>query len=104
MRSSMRKWTNRLLFVAALLVALTAIAVVGGMLWLRTPWGHDFVRGQIVTRVGGAMTGRIELGAVEGDILSGVTLIDFAMIGADGVTLIAADTVQVGYGLRPFFR
>src|SRR5688572_8809156 len=100
----MRKWTERLLFLVALVVALVAVLIVGGLLWLRTPWGHDFVRGQIVGRLGDATTGRVELGGVRGDILHGVTLIDFALIGPEGVTLIAADTVQVGYGLRPFFR
>jgi autotransporter translocation and assembly factor TamB len=100
----MRKWIDRILFVVALVVALIAVLVVGGLLWLRTPWGHDFVRGQIVGRLGGAMAGQVELGHVRGDILHGVTLIDFALVGDDGVRLIAADTVQVGYGLRPFFR
>lgn len=92
------------MFVVALVVALLALLVVGGLLWLRTPWGHDFVRGQITRQLGGAMTGRLELADVRGDIIHGVTLIDFAMIGPEGVTLIAADTVQVEYGLRPFFR
>ncbi len=101
MLSKLFHWT---LLGVALLVALAAILMVGGVVWLRTPPGHRFVRGQIVERLGGAMTGRVELGEVQGDILSGVTLVDFAMIGADGVALIAADTVQVRYGLRPFFR
>jgi autotransporter translocation and assembly factor TamB len=100
----MRKWAERLLFLLALVVALVAVLIVGGLLWLRTPWGHDFVRGQIVGRLGDATTGRVELGGVRGDILHGVTLVDFALVGPEGVTLIAADTVQVGYALRPFFR
>jgi hypothetical protein len=100
----MRKLLDRVLFVVALVVALVAVLIVGGLVWLRTPWGHDFVRGQIVSRLGNAVTGRVELAGLRGDVLHGVTLIDFALVGADGVPLIAADTVQVRYGLRPFFR
>ncbi|MFN2382832.1 MAG: translocation/assembly module TamB domain-containing protein [Gemmatimonadota bacterium] len=93
---------SQVMFGVALVVSLAALLIVGGLVWLRTPWGHDWVRGQILTRLGEAVVGTVRLGAVEGDVLRGVTLDGFALIGADGVTLVAADRIQVRYALRPF--
>lgn len=98
----MRRWLSRAMFVLAMLVALTAIAIVGGLLWLRSPWGNEFLRGQIVTRVGDAMNGEVRIGRLEGDPLSGVILHDFALVDDEGVPLVAAERVRVEYGPRNF--
>lgn len=98
----MRKTVNWILIGVVLLVVVVVAAVVGGVVWLRSEWGHGFVRGQIETRLENAMIGDVRLGSVEGDILTGVTLHDFALIGPEGTPLIAAERVQVGYALRPF--
>lgn len=101
----MRRAVRWSLLALILLVVLAAVVVVGGILWLRTPWGHSFVRGQIESRLEAALVegGDVRLGAVEGDPLRGVTLVDFALVGPDGVALVEAGRVQVSYGLRPFF-
>lgn len=93
---------NWVLIGVAFLVVLVAATLVGGVVWLRSSWGHDFVRGQIIQRLGDAVTGEVRLGGVEGDVLQGVVLRDFALVDSAGVPLIAAERVQVRYGLRPF--
>ena len=86
-----------------LLVVFVATAVVGGVLWLRTASGGEFVRGQIQQRLGELVNGEVRLGGVEGDILTGVVLRDFALVGDDGVALIQAERIRVAYALAPFF-
>lgn len=102
-RGSGSRWGRRVVLGVVGLVVLVVVLVVGGLVWLRSPWGNDFVRGQIVQRLGDAMTGTVELGSVTGDPLSGLTLRDFALIAADGTPLVAADRVRIAYALRPFF-
>ncbi|MGH7589697.1 MAG: translocation/assembly module TamB domain-containing protein [Gemmatimonadota bacterium] len=86
-----------------LLVVLVATAAVGGILWVRTSSGGEFVRGQIQQRLGELVNGEVRLGGVEGDILTGVVLRDFALVGADGVALLQAERIRVAYTLAPFF-
>ena len=88
--------------IVVLMVVIVG-AVLGGLLWLRSSWGHGFVRGQIESRIEAAMIGDVRLGGVEGDVLSGVMLQDFALVDPQGVPLIAAERVIVEYALRPFF-
>ena len=92
---------NKVLFGVALLVALAGLLVVGGLLWLRSPWGNEYVRGQIESRLEGAIQGEVRLGGVQGDVVTGLALRDFAIIGPDGVPLIRAATVRTSYALRP---
>jgi autotransporter translocation and assembly factor TamB len=88
---------------ALLLVVLAATAVVGGILWLRTPSGGQFVRGQIQQRLGDLVNGEVRLAGVEGDVLTGIVLRDFALVGEDGVALLRAERIRVAYTLAPFF-
>ncbi|MDX1660500.1 MAG: translocation/assembly module TamB domain-containing protein, partial [Gemmatimonadota bacterium] len=101
--SSSGSWGRRIVLGMVGVFALVALLVVGGLVWLRSPMGNDFVRGQIVQRLGDVVEGEVELGSVSGDPLSGLTLHDFSLIDADGVPLVAAERVRVSYSIRPFF-
>ena len=81
---------SKLMFVVALVVALAGLVVVGGMVWLRTPWGNEFVRGQIESRLDAAVHGSVRLGRVEGDVLTGIVLHDLVIVGEDGGLLLRA--------------
>ena len=94
---------NWMLIGVLVLVALVVLAVGGGVVWLRTSSGGAFVQGQIERRLGELVVGEVRLGRVEGDILTGVELHDFALVGADGVALIDAEQIRVAYSLTPFF-
>jgi autotransporter translocation and assembly factor TamB len=93
---------SKVMFVVALVVALAGVAVVGGMVWLRTQWGHEFVRGQIESRLDAAVHGSVRLGGVEGDVLTGIVLHDLVIEAEDGVPLLVAETARARYSLRPF--
>ncbi|MCK5439381.1 MAG: hypothetical protein KAI97_05530, partial [Gemmatimonadetes bacterium] len=95
------KWAAYGVLVIVLLVAVT---IVGGLLWLRSSWGGDFVRGQIESQVEGLVNGEVHVGRVSGDMISGIVLEDFAMIGHDGIALVDADKIIVSYALAPFFE
>ncbi|HET6361008.1 MAG TPA: translocation/assembly module TamB domain-containing protein [Gemmatimonadota bacterium] len=92
---------SKVLFVVALLVALGALAIVGGMLWLQTRWGGEFVRGQIETRLGDAVHGTVRVGRVRGSILTGITLDDLVIEDEDGVPFLRAGTVRASYRIAP---
>jgi len=92
---------SKVLFVVALVVALAALAIVGGMLWLQTRWGGEFVRGQIETRLGDAVHGTVRLGRVRGSILTGITIDDLVIEGEDGVPFLRAGTVRASYRIAP---
>ncbi|HYO46449.1 MAG TPA: translocation/assembly module TamB domain-containing protein [Gemmatimonadota bacterium] len=91
---------SKVLFVVALLVALAGLGVVGGLLWLRSRWGHEFVRGQIESRFDADVHGSVRLGRVEGDVLTGLVLHDLVIEGADGVALLDVEIVRVRYSIR----
>ena len=91
------------MFVVALVVALAGLAVVGGLLWLRTPWGNEFVRGQIESRLDAALQGSVRLGRVEGDVLTGLALHDLVIEDEDGGLLLRAERARARYSLRPLF-
>lgn len=92
---------SKVLFVVALVVALAGVVVVGGMVWLRTQWGREFVRGQIESRLDAAVHGSVRLGGVGGDVLTGIVLHDLVIAGEDGVPLLVAETARARYSLRP---
>ena len=94
---------SKAMFALAMAVSVVALAIVAGMLWLRSPWGNAFVRDQIERRLDEVVVGEVELGSVSGDPLTGVTLHDFALVGESGIPLIVADRVRATYALRPFF-
>lgn len=98
-----RRIINWLLYGVIAVVLLLAVSIVGGLLWLRSSWGGDFVRGQIESQLEGLMHGEVQIGRVSGDMISGIVLEDFAMIGEDGIALIDADRIAVSYTLTPFF-
>ncbi|MGH7565662.1 MAG: translocation/assembly module TamB domain-containing protein, partial [Gemmatimonadota bacterium] len=93
---------SKLMFVVALVVALAGLAIVGGLLWLRSPWGGEFVRGQIEDRLGAAVHGAVRVGRVEGSVLTGIVLHDLVIEGEDGVPLLKAEIARARYSLRPF--
>jgi autotransporter translocation and assembly factor TamB len=95
------KWAAYSVLVVVLLVAVT---IVGGLLWLRTSWGGDFVRGQIESQLEDLVNGEVRVGRVSGDMISGIVLEDFAMVGHDGIALVDADKIIVNYALAPFFE
>jgi autotransporter translocation and assembly factor TamB len=99
-----RRIINWMAYGVLAVVLLLAVSVVGGLLWLRSSWGGDFVRGQVESQLQGLMWGEVQVGRVSGDIISGIVLEDFAMIGDDGIALIDADRIVVDYGLAPFFE
>jgi len=91
------RFVHGLLFGLALAIALIALVIVGGLLWLRSPLSDGFLRQQIVSALDGAVAGEVRLGGVSGDPLRAMRLEDFALVGEDGVALIDAEAIEVSY-------
>lgn len=82
-------------FAALLLVALAAVLVLK-----QTDWGRERVRRLALEQVAGSVNGRVRIGRISGNLLSGVTLDRVVITDSAGAPFLRADTVSLGYSLR----
>ena len=87
------------ILAAILLVVVVALFVISS-----TEWGREQVRRTAVSQLQGAINGEVEIGRVEGNLLSAVRLIDVSIVDSAGRPFIRADTVSTGYSLGGLLR
>ncbi|MGE0703157.1 MAG: translocation/assembly module TamB domain-containing protein [Vicinamibacterales bacterium] len=87
--------------VAAILI-LVVVALVAGVLVLRSSWGQERVRRLAVEQANRFLTATLEIGRLEGSLFGGVTLHDVRLArGNDDIVTI--EQVDVAYSIRQFF-
>ena len=96
----MKRWTRFLVYSGAVLLVLTAAALVSALLVFRSAWFHDAVRNRVVAEVERASGGRAEIGSFHFDwrTLTG-TVNAFVLHGKEQAgepPLFHADSVRVG--------
>ena len=89
----------RLLVVLSVILVLAVIAV-----WMVTnsDFGRERVRRLALTTLGGATHGIVRIGAVQGNLLGGATLVDISITDSAGQPFLAADSLTGHYVLRSF--
>jgi len=80
-----------------LLAVVTLLAI--GVLYLQTPWAHDWARRAIESRVNRALNGELRIGALTGSFWGAVTLANVS-ITQGGVPVLTAATISAKY--RPW--
>ena len=84
--------------------SLAALIVLLLLVLTQTDFGRERVRmfglGQLAERV----HGRVAVGRIEGNLLSGVRLIDVAITDSAGAPFLRADTLSLRYSLRSLYR
>lgn len=84
-------------------IGIVLILVLGGL--TQTTVGKDFLLTQVLTRVEGAIAGRVQAErASSSGLLRGVTLHQVMISGEDGRTFVEADSIRAGYSVLGMIR
>ena len=100
-RDRTRRVSKVVLGAVVLPLVLLALAVV---VLATTPWGNERVRRFAVARANDRLTGRLEIGALRGNLFSGATLTGIAVRDSAGAPLFTARRAQVRYALWSTLR
>ena len=86
---------------SALLILAVGIVLGGGMLALtQTAYGREKLRSLLVTRLEPRVAGTLYVGAISGGLISGLSVDSLAVIGEDGIPLVASGPITVSYDIR----
>lgn len=83
---------------AAFILGFAALAA-----FTRTGWGRDRVRTVVLGAVGGSVNGSLNFQRLEGNLLTGARVHGIELLGADGDTVLTADSAYINYELPSFF-
>ena len=94
--------------VAAVLLGFiaTIVVVVVLAIWIMsaTPWGHEKVRTFALSTLRGMVHGQVTIGRITGNLLTGLTVHDFAIRDSSGAPFLAADELSARYALWPLLH
>ncbi|MGC4083466.1 MAG: AsmA family protein [Vicinamibacterales bacterium] len=97
--SGWRRVGSGLIKVLAIAIVVLLLLVVGGYLLLQTAWGHNQVRGLIVSQANKYLNGTLEIERLGGSLFRGITLERVRLI-QNGEAVVDIDTVDVSYVIR----
>lgn len=83
----------------SVIVALVAIVAAAVLLLTQTGWGRERVGGFVVGQVRGAAHGYVTVDRIEGNLLTGATLIGLSITDSARAPFVTADTVVARYTL-----
>jgi translocation and assembly module TamB len=90
-----------LVILAAAVVVVVSVALVGLLLFTNTDYGRERVRRLAESAVqGAAKHGVVRLGRVSGNLLEGFSIANVSIKDSAGGPFLVADTVSLDYGLR----
>lgn len=87
----------RALRLLTVLLCLVAIAALALLIVTNTDWGRERVRRYALSFLEGHVKGRVSIGKVTGNLLSGITVHDFAIRDSAGAPFVVADAVTASY-------
>jgi len=86
-----------ILRVVTVLLSLVAIAAIAVLIVTNTDWGRERARRFAVNFLQGRVNGRVTIGRLSGNLLSGVTVHDFAIRDSAGAPFLVADAITASY-------
>jgi translocation and assembly module TamB len=81
-------------------ITLGLLVVSLALLLTNSDWGRERVRRQLLSILQGQVNGRVSIGRVSGNLLTGATIADVAITDSAGNPFVTADTLHVAYRLR----
>ncbi len=87
-------------WAAATVLGIVALALAAAFAVTNTDWGREQVRTRALAALNGAAHGNVRIGAVSGNLLSGMTLHDLSITDSAGAPFIVAKALHARYGLR----
>jgi len=97
-------WRRGILVGTALISLLLLIAILGVLVFTSTDWGRERVRRYAVDALSGMLRGRVTIGRLEGNLLSGVTVHDFTITDSAGKPFIAIESASSKYSVMSLLR
>ncbi len=88
--------------VLAVLLGLAGLAAVLVLVFTSTDFGRERVRRFAIGKLAGLAHGIVRIGRIEGNLTSGIKLIDVSITDSSGAPLLAADTITAGYRIGNF--
>src|SRR5918911_4644967 len=86
-------------YVLAALVVLIAVVILAIAVLTGSKVGHDFVRKKALAVLNSKAHGIVRIGAVSGNLLTGITVHDLSIRDSSGAPLLLAERASVRYGL-----
>lgn len=94
-----RRLGRVLLGIVTVLLGIVALAGIVVVVLTSTEWGHERVRRIALSQLQSRVHGRATIGRLSGNLLSGLTIHDFAISDSAGEPFIAAQEVSARYAL-----
>lgn len=94
-----RRLGQVLLGVVTVLLGIVALAGIVVVVLTSTDWGHERVRQIALSQLQSRVHGRVSIGKLSGNLLSGLTIHDLAISDSSGEPFIAAQEVSARYAL-----
>lgn len=94
-----RRLGRVLLGIVTVLLGIVALAGIAVVVLTATEWGRERVRRIALSQLQGRVHGRVAIGKLSGNLLSGLTIHDFAISDSAGEPFIAAQEVSARYAL-----
>ncbi|MGI9076385.1 MAG: hypothetical protein ACR2G6_03510 [Gemmatimonadaceae bacterium] len=88
--------------VLAVLLGIAGLVAVAVLVFTSTDFGRERVRRFATDKLAGMAHGIVRIGGIEGNLASGVKLIDVSITDSSGAPLLAADTITAGYRIGDF--
>jgi len=85
--------------IAGIVIAIIAIVGVGVWVFTGTSYGHERVRKLALGVLKSHVHGKLSIGRIDGNLLSGTTIHDIAITDSTGAPFLVADAVKVRYSI-----
>ena len=98
-RPDRREAVKILQITAVFLAALIAFAFVATLVLSSSDWGRERVRRFALSQLGGIVHGKVTIGRISGNLLTGATIDAFAIADSAGEPFVAAERVSARYSV-----
>ena len=97
-------WRRGILVGTMLISGLVLIAIVSVLVLTSTDWGRERVRRYAVNVLSGMVHGRVTIGHIEGNLLSGVSVRDITVTDSAGKPFVAVESMSTKYSVMSLLR
>lgn len=101
MDPALRRLGRVLLGIVTVLLGIVAVAGIVAVILTSTDWGHERVRRFALGQLQHMVHGRVSIGRLSGNLLTGLTVHDLAITDSSGAPFLAAQEVSARYALGP---
>lgn len=97
-------WGRGVIVGIIMILMLVTVALVGVLVLTGTDWGRERVRRYAQGMVNGMIHGRASIGRISGNLLTGMTVHDFAITDSAGKPFVAVESFRANYKVMSLLR